>query len=89
MKIEVCMGSACILKGAMTILDQLEELQEFIEENSEEYTNEVLEIEAVKCLDYCKKTDKKITPVVVVDGDVIFRATGQDVMGRVMKKLKL
>ncbi|NLY20533.1 MAG: (2Fe-2S) ferredoxin domain-containing protein [Tissierellia bacterium] len=73
----------------MTILDQLEDLQEMIEENSDSFSNEPLEIEAVKCLDYCKQTKEKITPVVVIDGEVMFRATGQNVMEKIINKLKL
>lgn len=88
MKVKVCMGSNCTLLGAMNLLDQIESLRELIEENKE-YKNEELEIESIKCLGYCKETDEDIAPVVIVDEDVIFKATGQIVMEKIMDKMRI
>lgn len=89
MKVKVCMGSNCTLLGAMNLLDQIESLRELIEENSLEYKDEELEIESIKCLGYCKETDANIAPVVIVDEDVIFNATGQIVMEKIMDKMRI
>ncbi|HPP31183.1 MAG TPA: NAD(P)H-dependent oxidoreductase subunit E [Soehngenia sp.] len=89
MKVKVCMGSNCTLLGAMNLLDQIESLRELIEENSLEYKDEELEIESIKCLGYCKTTDANIAPVVIVDEDVIFNATGQIVMEKIMDKMRI
>lgn len=88
MKVKVCMGSNCTLLGAMNLLDQIESLRELIEENKE-YKDEELEIESIKCLGYCKETDEDIAPVVIVDEDVIFKATGQIVMEKIMDKMRI
>jgi NADH:ubiquinone oxidoreductase subunit E len=88
MKVKVCMGSNCTLLGAMNLLDQIESLRELIAENKE-YKDEELEIESIKCLGYCKETDEDIAPVVIVDEDVIFKATGQIVMGKIMDKMRI
>ncbi|TFZ39152.1 (2Fe-2S) ferredoxin domain-containing protein [Soehngenia longivitae] len=88
MKVKVCMGSNCTLLGAMNLLDQIESLRELIEENKE-YKDEELEIESIKCLGYCKETDEDISPVVIVDEDVIFKATGQIVMEKIMDKMRI
>jgi NADH:ubiquinone oxidoreductase subunit E len=89
MKVKVCMGSNCTLLGAMSLLDQIESLREIIDENDKEYRDEELEIESIKCLGYCKDTDADIAPVVIVDDDVIFNATGQIVMEKIMDKMRI
>lgn len=89
MKVKVCMGSNCTLLGAMSLLDQIESLREIFDENDKEYRDEELEIESIKCLGYCKDTDVDIAPVVIVDDDVIFNATGQIVMEKIMDKMRI
>ncbi len=88
MKVQVCVGSNCTLLGAMNILDQLDDLQDIISENSDDYTEEVLEVEAIKCLGFCKGTEEKVAPIVVADGEAMFHATGQAVMEKIVNKLK-
>ncbi|MBC8586914.1 NAD(P)H-dependent oxidoreductase subunit E [Paratissierella segnis] len=89
MKIKVCMGSNCTLLGAMNLLDQIEDLKGILESNDEKYNDEKLEIEPVTCMGYCKKMGTGISPVVMLDGDIIFNATGQIVMEKIMdKKIK-
>ena len=88
MKVQVCVGSNCTLLGAMNILDQLDDLQEIISENSDDYTEEVLEVEAIKCLGFCKGTEEKVAPIVVADGEAMIHATGQAVMEKIVNKLK-
>lgn len=90
MKVKICMGSNCTMLGAMNLLDQIEDLIDIIDSDSDsdKYNDEELEVEAVKCLDYCKKVNNKIAPVVVIDEDVIFNATGQIVMEKIMDRKK-
>lgn len=88
MKVKVCMGSNCTLLGAMNLLDQIEGLKDIFDNDNDKYNDEELEIEPVTCLGYCKTMDKNIAPVVVIDDEVIFNATGQIVMEKIFDKKK-
>lgn len=77
MKVTLCMGSNCVMKGNMSIQSQLEDLKESLEW-------EDLEIGFEHCLGQCKK-DQGASPVVLVDGEVITGATSEVVMEKVMK----
>jgi len=88
MKIKVCMGSNCTLLGAMNILDQIEDLKDIINDDIDNYSDEELDVKAVRCLDYCKNTTEKIAPVVVIDDEVMFNASSQIVMEKIVNKLK-
>jgi len=89
MRVKVCMGTNCTLLGAMNILDSIEDLKDIIEENNEEYNEDELHVEAVKCLNYCKETKENIAPVVVIDDEVILNATSQEVMEKIVLKKKI
>jgi len=88
MKIKVCVGSNCLLLGAMGILDQIEFLEEFIVKDSDHYNEEVFDVEAIKCLGICKETDEKLAPIVVINDEVIYNSTSQAVMEKILSKLK-
>lgn len=88
MKIKVCVGSSCTLLGSMGILDQIDDLKDIISEDADNYYDEELEVEAIKCLGYCKETQEKVAPVVVIDGDIMFKATSQAVMEKIVNKLR-
>ncbi len=89
MKIKVCVGSNCTLLGSMSILDQIEDLKDIIKDDPDNYSDEELDVEAVKCLDICKNTDKTVAPIVVIDDDeVILNATGQIVMEKIINKIR-
>jgi len=88
MKVKVCVGSSCALLGSMSILDQLDDLKDIISEDSESYNDEELEIEAIKCLGYCKETDANVAPVVVIDGEPMYNATSQTVMEKIVNKIR-
>ncbi len=85
MKVKVCMGSHCTLLGAMNILDQVEDLKNLISED-DNYNDEELEIDVLKCPGYCKNAKDNISPVVIIDDEVVFNATSQIVMEKIMKK---
>ena len=88
MKVRICVGSNCMLLGSVGIMDQIEYLDEFIIKNSDLYKEEAVEIEAVKCLGFCKETEEKLAPIIMIDEEVIYNATGQEVMGKILSKLK-
>ena len=88
MKVKVCVGSNCTLLGAMSILDQLDDLKDIINEDIDSYNAEELEVEVVKCIGFCKDTDEKIAPVVVIDDEPMFNATSQTVMEKIIKKMR-
>lgn len=89
MKVKVCVGSSCTLLGSMNILDQIDDLKEIISEDAENYNDEELEVEAIKCLGFCKEKEKEnVAPIVVIDDEPIFNATSQIVMEKIVYKLR-
>lgn len=75
MKLTICMGSKCVMVGAMNILDQVEELKESM-------GYEDLTIETVVCMKYCKKEEEQC-PVVMFDDEVMTNATTERVMEKI------
>ncbi|WP_138160642.1 (2Fe-2S) ferredoxin domain-containing protein [Peptoniphilus catoniae] len=69
MKITICMGSRCVMTGAMSIFDQLEALRD----SSPDFD---LEIETSTCMKKCKE-DENGCPYVLIDGELIKKATFQ------------
>ncbi|MDF2616983.1 MAG: Respiratory-chain dehydrogenase 24 Kd subunit [Sedimentibacter sp.] len=88
MKIKVCVGSSCTLLGSMGILDQIDDLKDIISEDADNYNDEEIEVEAIKCLGYCKETVEKVAPVVVIDDEPMFNATSQTVMEKIVNKMR-
>lgn len=88
MKVKVCVGSNCTLLGSMGILDQIDDLKDIISEDEDSYNDEELEVEAIKCLGFCKETTDKVAPVVVIDDEPMFNATSQTVMEKIVKKMR-
>jgi NADH:ubiquinone oxidoreductase subunit E len=86
--VKVCVGSNCTLLGSMNILDQIDDLKEIISEDLDNYNDEELEVEAVKCLGFCKETNEKVAPIVVIDDEPMFNATGQTVMEKIINKMR-
>lgn len=84
MKIIICSGSSCTMMGSDNILDQLEEirdnLNEYIDEIDQDFS---LDIEIVHCLGLCKK-EKKSSPVAILDGEIIQKATPQVLMEKIL-----
>ncbi len=88
MKIKVCVGSNCTLLGSMGILDQIDDLKDIISEDADNYSDEELDVEAIKCLGFCKETTEKVAPVVVIDDEPMFNATSQTVMEKIVKRMR-
>jgi NADH:ubiquinone oxidoreductase subunit E len=89
MKIKVCVGSNCTLLGAMNILDSIEDLKDIISENPENYSDEALDVEAVKCIGFCKESEKEVAPVVIIDEVILTKATSQVVMEKILDRIKI
>lgn len=88
MKVKVCVGSNCTLLGSMSILDQIDDLKDIISEDADNYSTEGLEVEVIKCLGFCKESDKNVAPVVVIDDEPMFNATSQTVMEKIVNKIR-
>ena len=89
MKVKVCVGSNCTLLGSMNILDQLDDLKDIILEDADNFSDEELEVEAIKCLGFCKeKENENVAPIVVIDNEPMFNATSQIVMEKIVNKLR-
>ncbi len=89
MKVKVCVGSNCTLLGSMNILDQLDDLKDIILEDADNFSDEELEVEAIKCLGFCKEKEKEnVAPIVVIDNEPMFNATSQIVMEKIVNKLR-
>lgn len=86
MKVKLCMGARCTMMGANSIYDALDSLQEFTGDEYPLDNLDDLEIEPVNCLNYCKQEEGQVSPVVIIDDEVIFRATAQEISERVMSE---
>lgn len=91
MKVTICMGSACTLMGANSIYDAVDLIREQIcGPESELCSAENLEIELSHCLGYCKNKEQgQVAPVVVVDDEIMYKATAQEVSAKIINKLKI
>lgn len=91
MKVTICMGSRCTLMGANAIYDAVDFLKEDICGPDSDYCSaENLEIELAHCMGYCKNEQKgSLAPVVIVDDEIIYKATAQEVSEKIINKLKV
>lgn len=81
MKVKVCVGARCTMMGSNGILDSLERIKR------DYFTkDEVLEIEPVNCLSFCRQEDADVTPVVIVNGEIVTKASAQEVTELVLRK---
>lgn len=78
MKVTICMGARCTLMGANAIYDAVEYLQDHLcGPESELCSAENLEVEFAHCLNYCKIHNNEASPVVIVDDEIMLKATAQ------------
>jgi len=85
MKINVCVGSQCTLMGASRIYDTLEDLREKVLED-ELISEDEFELNAVNCLQVCKKEGTEVSPVVEIDSEIIRGATTHEISEFVLKE---
>ncbi len=89
MKIEVCMGTNCMMNGAMQLYDQLQSLNEIIEANPEGYSVDHIEVNATKCHKICKAEEDYKDSLVIIDGERIPNMRGAALVEYVMNKIRL
>ncbi len=78
--VKICMGTTCFVMGA----SDLQELTDII---PEKYGDKV-EVVASTCLDFCSSNTESQAPYVIVDYDVISKATVEKVLEAIDRKLK-
>ncbi|MET3618301.1 NADH:ubiquinone oxidoreductase subunit E [Peptoniphilus olsenii] len=91
MKVTICMGARCTLMGANAIYDAVEYLQEQLcGPDSELCSAENLEVDFAHCMNYCKNHEiNQASPVVIVDDEIMFKATAQEVSEKIINKLRI
>jgi NADH:ubiquinone oxidoreductase subunit E len=77
LKIKVCAGSHCVLKGSLEILEYLLD---------DELYKDKIEIESTNCMNHVCIKDN--TPIVEVDGEIITNANLEKVYKKIGEKLK-
>lgn len=82
--VEICSGSQCMMAGASSMYDVLEQLAGDLKEQG--YDVEV-NLGFSRCMQYCKR-DSKMSPVVKVNDEVLTRATSQEVMEKIVELAK-
>lgn len=73
-KVKICMGTHCTMMGNLNLQESLEDLQL-------EYPEQI-EIEAIKCLKFCK--DNK-APVVELNGKIITNASVEKIISEIIE----
>jgi NADH:ubiquinone oxidoreductase subunit E len=74
-KVTICAGTACHLMGSSHI--------QMIEEHLDPRFKDRVEVEGVRCLDLCKEDNYSNAPFVLVNGEVVSKATLHDVLDRI------
>jgi bidirectional [NiFe] hydrogenase diaphorase subunit len=76
----VCMGTACYIKGAGEILEKLGE--KFKIKDGQTTEDGALSLLSARCIGACG-----LAPAVVLDGDVLAKATTEQVVAKIERKL--
>lgn len=82
--VEICAGSQCMMSGASSMHELLEELVGDLKDQGTEID---IQLGFTKCMKYCKE-DSSLTPVVKINNEVITRATTQEIMEKIMELTK-
>jgi len=77
-KINVCLGTACYVKGAGAILDKLSEILKI--KNGECTKDGLFSLDACRCVGACG-----LAPVIMINDDVYGRLTADDIPGIIQK----
>ena len=78
--VEICAGSQCMMNGASSMHEMLEELVEDLREQGNDVE---IKLGFTKCMKFCK-TDSSQTPVVKINDEIIKRASAPEVMEKIM-----
>ncbi len=82
--IEICAGSQCMMNGASSMHEMIEELLEDLKEQGHEVD---LKLGFTKCMKFCKQ-DSSQTPVVKINDEIIKKASAPVVMEKIMELVK-
>lgn len=88
MKVKVCVGASCTMMGSSAIVDAIESLSELADKGYVKWDSSELEVEMVNCLEYCKG-EEEVSPVVIIDDQVITKAEPHEVTEKILAKLIL
>lgn len=90
MKVKVCTGAKCTFYGASNILDGLMDMQENLHKFPHIPEDVELIVEAIPCLNYCKRDEDRLKPpVVLVNGEVVAKAKSNQIMEIVLQNLQV
>lgn len=89
-QVEVCVCTACVMNGSMSIIDSVESLRDLKEQIQYEYMTDdvtgVIEIATNKCLGGNVHSEE--SPVVSVNGRIFNKADDESVMSYVIDLFK-
>lgn len=83
LKVEICVCTECVMKGAMELADSVESLKKV--KKHLEYEGEIF-IQMDKCLGQAKHGQE--SPLIAVDGELLRNADSETVMEKIVEKMK-
>lgn len=85
--IEICVGTKCVMNGAMDIMQSIESLKEISSELPEQYdANIEINISTVKCLEEAKHVCN--SPRVSINGKIFENTNSQTIMAEIIDIMK-
>lgn len=80
--VKVCVCTQCVMNGAMEIVESIESLQEL---RTQLRLGTSIEVDAHQCL--CNHETGDVSPLVIVNGERIEKATSESVMSKIISKI--
>ncbi len=79
LEVKVCVCTQCVMNGAMDIVESVESLQKL---KAQLRFNAAIKVTADECL--CHKEEGDCSPLVIVNGERIEKATSEMVMSKII-----
>ena len=79
LEVKVCMCAQCVMNGAMDIVEAVESLKQL---KSQLRLGASIRVSADECL--CDRDQADVSPLVLVNGERLEKATSEQVMSRVI-----
>lgn len=79
LEVKVCVCTQCVMNGAMEIVESIESLQEL---KTQLRFGTAIEVAAQECL--CDPSGGDTSPLVVINGERLERATSEAVMSKII-----
>jgi len=87
LNIEICVGTKCVMNGAMDIMQSIENLKEISSELSEQYNSDIeINITTVKCLEGAKHHCS--SPWVSINGEIFENTNSETIMAEIIDRMK-